>query len=58
MTVEHVERFSIDSAVQGFHVYKDTWNPEIGEMLICKQEFRSLHDPYTVSVMDDQRIFY
>ena len=40
MAEEHVEEiFSMDSIVQGFHVCKDVWNPEIGEVLICKQEF-------------------
>ena len=48
---EHSERFSIDSAVRGFHVYKDIWNPEIGEVFICEQEFGNLHDPYAVSVV-------
>ena len=52
MAEEHVEeRFSMNSIVQGFHVYKDIWNPEIGEVLICKQEFWNLHDPYTVSIV-------
>ena len=49
MAEEHVERFSIDSAVRGFHVYKDIWNPEIGEVLLCEQEFGNLHDPDAVS---------
>ena len=54
MAEEHVERFSIDSAVRGFHVYKDLWNPEIGEVLLCEQEFGNLHDPYAVSVVREE----
>jgi len=56
MTEEHMERFSIDSAVQGFHVYKDIWNPEIGEVLICEQEFGNLHNPYAISVVCEDNV--
>ena len=56
MAEEHVERFSIDSAVRGFHVYKDIWNPEIDEVLLCEQEFGNLHDPYTVSVVREDNV--
>jgi len=56
ITEEHMERFSIDSAVRGFHVYKDIRNPEIGEVLICKQEFKNLHDPYAVSAVHEDNI--
>ena len=44
------ERFSVDSAVRGFHIYKDIWNSEIGELLMCEKELGNIHDPYTVSV--------
>ena len=42
------ERFFVDSVVRGFHVYKDVWNPVVGETLICEKEFGNLHDPYAV----------
>ena len=45
------ERFFVDSVVRGFHVYKDVWNPVVGETLICEKEFGNLHDPYAVSVV-------
>ena len=51
-----MERFSIDSAVRGFHVYKDIWNPEIGEVLLCEQEFGNLHDPYAVPVVREDNV--
>ena len=28
----------MDSAVQGYHVYKDVWKPAIGKKLHAKQE--------------------
>ena len=45
------ERFVLDSVVRGFHVYKDVWNPTLGETLTCKPEFGNVHDPYAVSVV-------
>ena len=45
------ERFFVDSVVRAFHVYKDVWNPVVGETLICEKEFGNLHDPYAVSVV-------
>ena len=56
MAEGHVERFAIDSAVQGFHVYKDIWNPEIGEVLLCEQVFGNLHDPYAVAVVREDNV--
>ena len=50
------ERFFVDSVVRGFHVYKDIWNPVVGELLVCKQEFGNLHDPYTVSVVHEDGV--
>ena len=37
-------------------MYKDIWNPEIGKVLICEQEFGNLHNPYTVSVVCEDNI--
>ena len=41
----------MDFAVRRFHVYKDVWNAEIGEVFKCEQEFGNLHDSYTVSIV-------
>ena len=43
--------FFVDSVIRGFHIYKDIWDPEVGELLMCRQEFGNLHDPYAVSVI-------
>ena len=47
------ERLFVDSAVMGFHVYKDQWAPVVGETLMCEREFGNIHDPYAVSVVRD-----
>ena len=41
------------SVVRGFYICKDIWNPEIGELLMCEQEFGNVYDPYTASVVRD-----
>ena len=53
----HVEKtirmatFSFESCVCGFHVYKDIWSPEIGDMMACQLEFGNIHGPYAVSIV-------
>jgi hypothetical protein len=46
-----LERYFVDSVVRGFHIYKNIWNPAIGELLLCEKEFGNLHDPYAVAVV-------
>ena len=29
-----------------YHIYKDLWNPNIGDTLLAKLESRNLHHPY------------
>ena len=41
---------SIESAVQGHHVYKSVWTPVIGKLLVCKQERHNIHDPFAAAV--------
>ena len=42
---------SIESCVRGFHIYKEMWNPVIGEMLACQPQFGNIHDPYAVAMV-------
>ena len=44
---------SIDSAVRGFHVYKDLWSPSIHEQLRTTQELGNPEDQYAVAVVKD-----
>ena len=41
---------------EGFHIYKDVWNPVVGDILMCQREFGKLHDPYAVTVVRDHVI--
>ena len=40
----------LDSAIRGHHIYKEIWNPFIGEELECKMEHENIHDLYAVAV--------
>jgi hypothetical protein len=44
--------FCYDSCIRGFHVYKDVWNPVVGETLNANNP----GDKYAVSVMKDGSI--
>lgn len=44
-------RYTLNSCIRGYHVYKDIWNPSIGETLLGKPEFGNIHDPYAVAVV-------
>ena len=39
--------------VRGYHVYKDTWSAEEGEVLRCVRETNNHYDPYAVAVVKD-----
>ena len=51
---EREERYFVGSVVRGFHDYKDIWNPVVGEIRICQQDFgfmiRMLWQLYVVTV--------
>ena len=42
--------------VRVFHIYKDVWNPVVGDILKCQRESGNLHDPYAVTVVRDDAI--
>ena len=49
-----MERFSIESCVRGYHVYKDIWEASIGEELPCKRENGNRADPFAVAVVKNR----
>ena len=40
--------FALSSMVRGYHVYKDIWDADEGEILDCVQETTNHHDPHAV----------
>ena len=45
--------FTFSSCVRGYHVYKDVWNPSVGETVNCECEGRNPEDPYAVALRKD-----
>ena len=45
--------FNFSSAVCGYHVYQDNWEPDIGDQLYCEGEPGNGHDTFTVAVKND-----
>ena len=40
-------------AVQGYHIYKDSWALTVGEEFVCYQECANEHDRHAVAVYGD-----
>ena len=38
------------SVVRGYHVYKDDWNPDIGDLLGVEVEETNIHDRFACAV--------
>ena len=46
--------FKIESTVMGFHLYRNNWEPVIGEVLKTCMESQNEVDKYTVAVVDNE----
>ena len=42
--------------VRGYHVYKEDWDAEIGDELVCKMETGNVKDPYAVAVIRKKKV--
>ena len=42
--------FSLTTAVHGFRIYKDVWEPTIDEVLSCKRDVGNSHDTFAVAI--------
>ena len=45
--------FTVRTAVRGYHVYKDSWAPTVGEEFVCYRERANEHDRHVVAVYGD-----
>ena len=52
----NMEKFTFNSAVWGYHVYKDVWKPTIGEKLQADQELVNEADKFAVKVVKNNEI--
>ena len=48
--------FSVATAVRGFHVYKNVWEPTVDEVLLCEREIGNSHDTFAVAVRNSSEI--
>ena len=45
-----------ESIVRGYHEYKDSWTPDIGDILPTEPEPENEYDKYAVAVMNSDRV--
>ena len=50
LVMEDIEDFSVDSVVQGHHIYKSLWTPRLGEVLPAEVEEGNEHGQCAVAV--------
>ena len=46
----------VKSVAKGYHVYKDEWNPSIGDVFKLDIEETNRHDRYAVAVIVGEKI--
>ena len=46
----------VESVVRGYHIYKEDWSPNIGDIFGVEVEETNIHDRYTVAVVVNDRI--
>ena len=59
MTFKSNYSLSVESAIRGDHVYKETWNPYKGEKLMCNYEKRGeakIFEDHAVGTYKDSRL--
>ena len=49
-----MESFELYSAVRGYHVYRDVWEPFVGEKLVARRQFDNHFDKFAVKVLNDE----
>ena len=48
--------FSVATAVHGFHVYKNVWEPTVAEVLLYEREIGNSHDMFAVAIGNSSEI--
>ena len=49
-----MESFELYSAVRGYYVYRDVWQPSVGEKLVAGREFDNRFDKFAVKVLNGE----
>ena len=45
-----MEELRRESCIRGHHIYKNIWNPAVGEVLVCEREPHNAADRYFVAI--------
>ncbi len=46
----------VDSVIRGYHVYKDDWNPEVGDRFEVDIEETNINDRFACAVIVNSQI--
>ena len=49
-----MESFRLYSAVRGYHVHRDVWEPSVGEKLVARREFDNRFEKFAVKVLNGE----
>ena len=44
------QQVEIACAIRGFHVYRELWEPKLGQKIQIDQEIGNIHDPFAISL--------
>ena len=44
------EVHEVESCVRGYHIYGDSWTPNVDDLLYCERESGNLNDVYAVAI--------
>ena len=51
-----MESFALYSAVRGYHVYRDVWEPSVGEKFVARREFDNRFNKFAVKVLNGEEM--
>ena len=49
-SLQGFRQFEIDCASRGFHVYREIWNPRIGDKLEIEQDYGNVEDSFAIAI--------
>jgi len=46
--------FKFTSAVRGYHIYKEIWEPNVGDKFVALRELHNQFDKYAIKVLNGE----
>ena len=50
--MSNIELYSHECQIRGFHIYRNVWEPKIGDIVQCRLEPENKRDPFAVAVVN------